>query len=247
MPRDVIPSPIAVINLARELGIESLLPAAFYDLARYSPSKTAIGIPKPTFRDESPPSPTLTSTSTSSDSEDGHRKTHPNHIFVSNADLITTFQGRESAQRSIASFLARELADRVPTPGICTATVHKHRQHETASAATTRCAESFYFIHLNVLRSIGGIAAGRDADPLFTLRQAKDMLHRTDFSDLSGSGKVQGLRMCVGCKREFGEVVERAREEMWKEVPGWFGFERGWEGLWGASGEERERVERWCI
>jgi hypothetical protein len=42
-PRHEIPSPIHVINLARELNVGSILPAAFYDLARYGTSKTAGG------------------------------------------------------------------------------------------------------------------------------------------------------------------------------------------------------------
>jgi hypothetical protein len=41
--RHEIPSPIHVINLARELNVGSILPAAFYDLARYGTSKTARG------------------------------------------------------------------------------------------------------------------------------------------------------------------------------------------------------------
>jgi hypothetical protein len=41
--RHEIPSPIHVINLARELNVGSILPAAFYDLARYGTSKTAGG------------------------------------------------------------------------------------------------------------------------------------------------------------------------------------------------------------
>jgi hypothetical protein len=56
------------------------------------------------------------------------------------------------------------------------------------------CRESFYFIVLNVLRSVGGIACGRDADPLFTLLQAVEMCERTDFSD---GTRMCGLRMCV--------------------------------------------------
>ena len=41
--RHEIPSPIHVINLARELNVGSILPAAFYDLARYGTSRTASG------------------------------------------------------------------------------------------------------------------------------------------------------------------------------------------------------------
>ncbi|KAJ7354523.1 hypothetical protein DFH08DRAFT_855143 [Mycena albidolilacea] len=54
---------------------------------------------------------------------------------------------------------------------------------------------------LNVLRSVGGIACGRDADPLFTLLQAVEMLERMDFSD---GTRVCGLRMCAVRKGKEG-------------------------------------------
>ena len=54
--------------------------------------------------------------------------------------------------------------------------VSKKREEEVGSRA---CLESFYFIMLNILRSVGGIACGRDADPLFTLVQATEMLSRS--------------------------------------------------------------------
>jgi hypothetical protein len=66
------------------------------------------------------------------------------------------------------------------------------------------CVESFYFILLNVLRSVGGgggIACGRDGDPLFTLVQAVD----TDFSD---GVRERGLKMCERCKGDFAEAIE---------------------------------------
>ncbi|KAF7358926.1 BTB domain-containing protein [Mycena sanguinolenta] len=74
------------------------------------------------------------------------------------------------------------------------------------------CRESFYFIMLNVLRSVGGIACGRDADPLFTLVQAMDMLSRTDFSD---GHRQCGLKLCHPCKVDFANSATRAREERW--------------------------------
>jgi hypothetical protein len=74
---------------------------------------------------------------------------------------------------------------------------------------------------LNMLRSVGGIACGRDADALFTLRQAGGMLTRTDFSD--GQGEC-GLGICEGCKAEFAEAVDDARKEVWELMPGWFGL-----------------------
>lgn len=65
-----------------------------------------------------------------------------------------------------------------------------------------------YFIMLNILRSVGGIACAHDADLLFTLVQANNMLSRTDFSD----GQRQcGLKMCPPCKADFTLATTKAR------------------------------------
>ena len=85
------------------------------------------------------------------------------------------------------------------------------------------CIESFYFITLNMLRSVGGVSTGRDADPLFSLLQAMEMLSRTDFSDGRGT-KQCGLRMCHMCKIEFASEGVKAREEIWSLMPRWFGL-----------------------
>ena len=74
---------------------------------------------------------------------------------------------------------------------------------------------------LNVLRSVGGIACGRDADSLFTLVQTVEMLSRTDFSD---GVHVCALRICEACKIDFAGATLRAREEMWIALPFWFGL-----------------------
>ncbi|TFK64306.1 hypothetical protein BDN72DRAFT_881571 [Pluteus cervinus] len=84
------------------------------------------------------------------------------------------------------------------------------------------CVESFSHIHLNLLRSITGISHGRDADPLYTLLQAIDMLYRTDFSD---GEKVCGLKICDECKKEFVEEVREARVAVYSKIPTWFGLE----------------------
>jgi hypothetical protein len=83
------------------------------------------------------------------------------------------------------------------------------------------CHESFYFIMLNVLRSVGGIACGRDADSLHTLVQTIEMLSRADFSD---GVQMCALRMCESCKIDFAEVTMRARQEVWMALPVWFGL-----------------------
>ena len=46
-PRDAYAHPLLVISLARELGLNELLSAAFYDLSRYGPRRIVTGTPVP--------------------------------------------------------------------------------------------------------------------------------------------------------------------------------------------------------
>ena len=74
---------------------------------------------------------------------------------------------------------------------------------------------------LNVLRAVGGITHGRDADPLFTLTQMVEMLSRTDFTD---GVKRCGLKICGACKADLTDCVTRARQHVWNLIPSWFGL-----------------------
>ncbi|KAG6839557.1 hypothetical protein C0991_001533, partial [Blastosporella zonata] len=185
--------------LALDLGIPSLLPAAFYDLARYGPSKIMCGAPLPPSaldeylaqtQGETPPIPMI--------------------VQFPRAQLQRTLRGRERVQRYMAHFIASSLQSRFPAPECA------HSQDPDPSRP---CHESFYFIMLNVLRSVGGIACGRDADTLYTLTQAMEMLSRTDFSD---GHRQCGLRICQPCKIDFAACAMKAREEVWAWLPKWF-------------------------
>lgn len=194
-----------VIQLAFDLDILSILPAALYDLSRYGPSKILAG---------THPLTSAFSILTSQPKPE----TPPPAITLGHAILCRTYRGREASQRFMANFVARELQARAPSPDCA---------HKSDEIPSRLCHESFYFIMLNLLRSIGGVACGRDADPLFMLDQATDMLTRTDFSD----GTTQcGLKLCDPCKRDFAGAVANAREEAWRVLPGWFGFQEGYEG-----------------
>lgn len=125
-------------------------------------------------------------------------------VVLSHDDLVLTFRGRESLQRSVAIFLDAHVKNRAPTPG-CT--------------GGQACLDAFYFITLNTLRLVGGIAAGRNADPLFTLGQMVDMLHWVDGQYL------RGLPMCGKCKEEFMPVVHAGRQAIWDHIPEWFELE----------------------
>ena len=187
------------------MNLPSILPAALYDLSRYGPSKIMLGTYSPPSAFElllsqicGSPLPVNKPTRLSRDM------------------LCQVLRGREASQRFIATFIARDL-NRRPPAAECL-----HRNDDSIDTINHPCRESFYFIMLNILRSVGGgIANGRDADPLFTLIQATEMLFRTDFSD----GQRQcGLNLCQPCKADFAMSAAKAREEVWSLMPRWFGL-----------------------
>ena len=172
-----------------------------YDLSRYGPSKIKIGTKPPRLASDY--------------LIPGFNAEAYNKLLVTLPPdmLFRILRGREHSQKFMASFIQRELQSRAPSAECA-------NRFDAANPSQV-CYESFYFIMLGILRCIGGIAVGRDADPLFTLLQAADMLTRTDFSD----GQQQsGLKMCGACKKDFATTVARAREEVWRLLPHWFGL-----------------------
>ncbi|KAF8870584.1 hypothetical protein CPB84DRAFT_1801842, partial [Gymnopilus junonius] len=204
VPRDYCAHPILVIELALDMNLPSILPAALYDLSRYGPSKIMTGTISPTTAYERVVSQLS-----------GSPLPFEKPVRLSRELLCRTLRGREATQRYMASFIAKELHCRSPAADCL------NRANEKGDNPNRPCHESFYFIMLNILRSVGGIACGRDADPLYTLIQAAEMLSRTDFSD----GQRQcGLKLCQPCKAEFAEATAKARDEVWSLLPMWFGF-----------------------
>ena len=203
--------PISVIELALDMNLPSILSAALYDLSRYGPSKIMLG----TY---SPP----TAFELLLNQICGSPLPISKPARLSRDMLCRVLRGREASQRFIATFIARDLNRRPPAPGCLNRKDDDDNNNKIIDSISHPCRESFYFIMLNILRSVGGIAAnGRDADPLFTLIQATEMLFRTDFSD----GQRQcGLRLCQPCKADFAISAAKAREEVWSLLPKWFGL-----------------------
>lgn len=187
-PRDIYTHPILVINLCLELGFTSFLPAAFYDLSRYGPSKIAESV------------------LSSSECDEGSWPS------VSGDVLLAVLEGRERGQKYVTHYVATELCKRAPSP-FCT---------NAGDDYSRLCHESFYFIMLNILRCVGGLSNGRDADPLFTILQSVEMMSREDF--INDQGKFR-LGLCGPCKADFTLAAGRAREEVWRRMPVWFGLE----------------------
>ncbi|KAI0741740.1 hypothetical protein C8Q80DRAFT_1274121 [Daedaleopsis nitida] len=203
-PREAFPHPILVIQFAQEFQLEHVLPAALYDLSRYGPRKIAAGASV---------TPALLPSRYRTHSRDKFDPSNPDGVMLrlEDMDLLAAFRGREEGQRLIAAFINKELSGRRLSEN-CLNRNHGDGHH---------CKESFYFIMLNLLRAVSGIATGRDADPLFSLMQAVEMLSRTDFSD---GTRQRGLQICVSCKEDFSLSVARAREEVWDLIPVWFGL-----------------------
>jgi hypothetical protein len=225
-PRDAYAHPVLAINLALELGIPEVLPSAFYDLSRYGPSRILAGArpSPPVFAATDPCASRSTEDGATQKPQDGTQTQGDGKIHLSHDSLVRTLRGRELAQLYISTFLARALENRPSATCLTSGGGVGVPPEGTATSGSAHCTESFYFIHLNVLRSVGGIAYGRDADPLFTLVQAAEMVERKDFSD---GVRMCGLNMCGVCKREWKGEVGRAREEVWGLIPVWFGLRDG--------------------
>ncbi|THH27559.1 hypothetical protein EUX98_g6624 [Antrodiella citrinella] len=198
-PRDAYPHPLLVISLALELRLHELLPSAYFDLSRYGPRRIVAGtsVPQPEL---------LTPNVQQGDSE---KECESDVLVPSHDELSIILHGRETGQRTVAMFIENELVSR-PISIRC---FNKH--HDAGRV----CRESIYYVMLNILRAIGGISHGRDADPLYTLTQVVEMLSRTDFTD---GVKQTGLKMCTSCKADVQECVDRARKDVWDQIPSWF-------------------------
>lgn len=198
-PRARFAHPILVIKFARELGIANLLPCAFYDLCRYGPSKIVAGISRHHTIGS------LQSFNTSPLS--------PEPVVLSFTDLNVALQGRERAQRVVAIFIEEELSNREPCADC----------HSRTTDSGRTCREAFYYITLNMLRALSGLASGRDCDPLYSLAQAGEMMSRADYT--ADGTTFCSLRLCAACKLEFAQAVKLGRERVWTQIPSWFGME----------------------
>ncbi|KAF6760621.1 hypothetical protein DFP72DRAFT_805169, partial [Ephemerocybe angulata] len=118
-------------------------------------------------------------------------------------DVVRTFKGREASQRWVSEFVGRELENRSASAECA------NRGEDGMSRSWL---ESFYFIMLDILRSVGGIACVWDADPLLPTVHPRsgggEMLTRTDFSD------GQRQMGCTACKADFETSVGKTSEEV---------------------------------
>ncbi|KAH8828408.1 hypothetical protein DL96DRAFT_1528184 [Flagelloscypha sp. PMI_526] len=112
-PRKHFPHPILLINLARKVNAPALLPAAFYDLSRSSPSDIANGY---------------------------FCSITQQHHYLTELDLLNALKGREQGSRFLSTFIVSELEGREPMNNCIfkhDLDSHRRRACQTAFEAVT--------------------------------------------------------------------------------------------------------------
>ncbi|KAG8215022.1 hypothetical protein J3R82DRAFT_8430 [Butyriboletus roseoflavus] len=199
----IYPSPIAVINLAREVNAPSLLPSAFYDLSRYSFSQIFdYGEPFEEGAWQSPLSP---------------------------IDMQRLSLGKEASQHAITT-LIQSLGSHARTlmagPGN-TFTHHSYsyshgHTHKTCkrdfSELVTLATQHYLFDYQRGCR-----------DPLYVAEELGQPLY--DLSQPLGTDRLGGSRRsleqaeCQACAKTLETWAKKERERMWKMIPLWFRFD----------------------
>ncbi|KAI0774668.1 hypothetical protein BD413DRAFT_302275 [Trametes elegans] len=190
------PNPIVVINLAREIGADDLLPAAFYDLSRYS----FVQIFEPGEDDPLHPSSPPAATSIS-------------HALAP-ADLQRLALGKETAQHAITALIqnmehASSDAHRRRTG------VHQRSCSRSATNVPVLCVTSAAcrkdlceLVELAKQHYLMDRERGC-ADPLYVAEEL-GQLKSAEFSD------------CPACARDLEAWAAKERERLWRAIPDWF-------------------------
>ncbi|KAI8978210.1 hypothetical protein BD414DRAFT_494929 [Trametes punicea] len=187
------PNSIAVINLAREIGADELLPAAFYDLSRYSYAQ----IFEPSIGDPLHPA------SSPADTSLAHT--------LSPMDMQRLALGKEAAQHAITTLIqSMEYASSDPQ--------HSRLMHRRSRSATNNLApcvtpaacrkDLSELVELAKQHYLMDRERGY-TDPLYVAEEL-GQLKSAEFSD------------CTACARDLEAWAARERERLWKAIPDWF-------------------------
>ncbi|KIJ20629.1 hypothetical protein PAXINDRAFT_106264 [Paxillus involutus ATCC 200175] len=194
----IYPSPIAVINLAREVNAPSLLPSAFYDLSRYHFSQ--IFDHGESFEDSAWQCP------------------------LSSADMQRLALGKEASRHAITTLIqsmgshAHSLVGN-PFGYNPYSQGHTHRSCKRDFSELIALATQHYlFDHergctdpLYVAEELG--------QPLYDLGQPQGA---DDYGRFGGSRRSLEQAECQACAKALETWAQRERERMWKMIPLWF-------------------------
>ena len=226
--------PQAVINLAREIGADEVLPSAFYELSRYTFAQ--IFEPAPGEPLEAPPPPA----SASAPSSPSSPPSPVSACTLSPEDMRRLALGKEAAAQAVTALIV--------------SMEHNGLDHPTHRRARSSGGARF------VVRAGGGGVAGagtgsagagtaagagagvcvtpaacrRDLEELVALatqhyvcdreRGCADPLY---VAEELGQLKSAELADCAACARALEAWAARERERLWRTIPDWFRLRRG--------------------
>ncbi|KZS99886.1 uncharacterized protein LAESUDRAFT_688821 [Laetiporus sulphureus 93-53] len=188
------PSPVAIINLAREIHAPELLPSAFYDLSRYHYAQ----IFEP--------------------AEEEPLRAQPRAYTLSTTDIQKLTLGKESSQNAVGTLIQSMGSDihrEERTYGhlshctMASCTHHRRRSSGNVCVSVAACRKDFSeLVDLATQHYLFDRERGC-TDPLYVAEEL-GQLKSAEFSE------------CKACARALEKWAARERERIWKLIPMWF-------------------------
>ncbi|KAJ3985974.1 hypothetical protein F5890DRAFT_1408273 [Lentinula detonsa] len=220
------PSPLAVINLAREVDVLTLLPSAFFDLSRYTYSQIfdpCVQDPLyyPSNHISQSPSPSPTSPLPS--------------ICLSLSDTQRLSLGKEASQYAITSLIqSMSNSQSIRNCGLQSQSAfsltHPLTHSYTSSLSGSMHQSGHYHHHRSSSSAIciSAAACRKDFSELVDLATKHYLFDRErGYSDpLYMADEIGGLKSeaseCKACARSLETWAMRERERVWRLIPTWF-------------------------
>lgn len=192
------PSPVTVINLAREIDAPSLLPSAFYDLSRYQFHQILEAAEEDPLHDAS-----------------GSQQP-----FLSLSDTQRLALGKESAQQAITTLIQamghsqhiRQNYHRKSSSKSLGSNLGLSSTQSAVCVSAAACRKDFSeLVDLATQHYLFDRERGA-SDPLYVAEEL-GQLKSAEFSE------------CVACARSLENWAAKEREKLWKLIPLWFRLE----------------------
>ncbi|KAJ4470453.1 hypothetical protein J3R30DRAFT_3537592 [Lentinula aciculospora] len=221
------PSPLAVINLAREVDAPTLLPSAFFDLSRY----TYFQIFDPCVQD-----PLYHPSSSPSHSSSIPSTSLPLPISLSLGDTQRLCLGKEASQHAITSLIqSMSNSQSIRNSGLqsqCAFSLAHPLAHGYTSSLNGSMHQSGHYHHHHRSSSsaicISAAACRKDFSELVDLATKHYLFDRErGYSDpLYMADEIGGLKSeaseCKACAKSLETWAMRERERVWRLIPTWF-------------------------
>ncbi|TBU40630.1 hypothetical protein BD309DRAFT_967019 [Dichomitus squalens] len=214
------PHPIAVINLAREIDADELLPAAFYELSRYSFAQIFEPAPGDPLEPPTPPEPSLSYTLSPADLQrltlGKEAAQHAVTALIQDMEYASSEhtshrRSRSSGQHAVATGILGTPQGGGGAAGISREVARSPRRAVCVTPAACR-ADLGELVELATQHYLFDRERGC-ADPLYVAEEL-GQLKSAEFAD------------CVACAHALEAWAARERERLWRAIPEWFRLRR---------------------